>query len=238
MKVVLSARIPANKVIARSSKGVLSYRSCIGGEAGEGFLLIVLFVKTRVFGARFTALSLALAAALPSFAQSNQPQLKETFAAAARTAQPGGDAAADVTIIDREVIGRSGATTLADVLARVPGVEIVCNGDVGNATSVFTRGGESRHTVVLVDGVRVDSQSTSGSTNWQSIPLGQIDRIEIVCGPTSAIYGSDAVAGVIQIFTKKGQGALASVMSLGYLTINTYATARRALHVGPICAPL
>ena len=145
---------------------------------------------------------------------------------------------ADVTIIDRKVIERTGAAALADVLARVSGIEIARNGGAGNSTSVLARGSESRHTIVQIeDGVRSDSQSTSGGANWQASPLGQIDRIKVVRGPTSAIYGSDAVVGVIQIFTKKGQGAFVSVISLGYQTINTYATARRSLYVGLIWAP-
>ena len=178
-------------------------------------------MKSCIQGARFSALSLALAAAFPALAQFNPPQLEATFVTASRTAQPIGDVVADVTIVDREVIERSGAAGLADVLARVPGIEITRNGGVGNATNVFTRGGESRHTVVLIDGVRVDSQSASGGANWQAIPLAQIERIEIVRGPTSAVYGSDASAGVVQIFTKKGQGAFAPAISLGYGAYNT-----------------
>ena len=178
-----------------------------------------------ILSARLAALPLAFAAAFPSFpalAQSaSSPPLKEMFVTATRSAQPIGDVVADVTIIDREVIARSGAAALADVLARVPGIEITRNGGAGNSTNVFIRGGENRHTVVLIDGVRIDSQSTSGGVNWQSIPLGQIDRIEIVRGPTSAVYGSDAVAGVIQIFTKKGEGAFAPVIALGYGAYNT-----------------
>ena len=182
-------------------------------------------MKTRFNCARLAALPVALSTAFASFAAVAQSapaaQLKDTFVTATRSAQPIGDVVADVTIIDREVIERSGAAALADVLARVPGIEIARNGGAGNSTSVFTRGSESRHTMVLIDGVRVDSQSTSGGANWQAIPLGQIDRIEIVRGPTSAVYGSDAVAGVIQIFTKKGQGAFAPVISLGYGAYNT-----------------
>lgn len=183
-------------------------------------------MKTRLLNVRVAALPLALAAAFPSFAQSPVAagavtQLKEVFVTATRTAQPIGDVVADVTIIDREVIERSGAAGLADVLARVPGIEIVRNGGVGNQTSIFTRGGESRHTLVLIDGVRVDSQSTSGGANWQAIPLAQVDRIEIVRGPTSAVYGSDAAAGVIQIFTKKGQSGFSPAITLGYGAYNT-----------------
>lgn len=184
-------------------------------------LLIVIFMKTRLFNVRLAALPLALAAAFPSFAQTSSPQLKEVFITATRTAQPIADVVADVTIIDREVIERSGAAGLADVLARVPGIEISRNGGVGNSTNVFTRGGESRHTAVLIDGVRVDSQSTSGGVNWQAIPLAQIDRIEIVRGPASAVYGSDAAAGVIQIFTKKSQESFAPSITLGYGSYNT-----------------
>ena len=183
-------------------------------------------MKIRLKNVRLAALPLALAAAFPSFAQTTAAnpavaQLKEVFVTATRTAQPIGDVVADVTIIDREVIERSGAAGLADVLARVPGIEISRNGGVGNATNIFTRGGESRHTVVLIDGVRVDSQSTSGGANWQAIPLAQIDRIEIVRGPTSAVYGSDAAAGVIQIFTKKGQNGFSPAITLGYGSYNT-----------------
>ena len=186
---------------------------------------MVLLMQICILSARLAALPLALAAVFPSFSAlaqpASSPQLKEMFVTATRTAQPIGDVVADVTLIGRAVIERSGASGLADVLARVPGIEITRNGGAGNSTSVFTRGGENRHTVVLIDGVRIDSQSTSGGVNWQAIPLAQIDRIEIVRGPTSAVYGSDAAAGVIQIFTKKGQGAFAPVISFGYGAYNT-----------------
>ncbi|MGC1172466.1 TonB-dependent receptor domain-containing protein [Polaromonas sp.] len=174
-------------------------------------------MKTCVSHARLAALPLALAAAFPVFAQSSaSPQLKETVVTATRTERPVGEVVADVTIIDREVIERSGAVGLVDVLARVPGIEITRNGGTASNSSVFVRGGENRHTAVLIDGVRVDAQTTSGGTSWNAIPLAQIERIEIVRGPTSAVYGSDAVAGVIQIFTKKGQGPFAPVVSMGY----------------------
>lgn len=173
------------------------------------------FMKTRVFYAHLAAL--ALAAAFPAFSQSGAtPQLKETVVTATRTERPVGEVVADVTIIDREVIERSGAVGLVDVLARVPGIEITRNGGTASNSSVFVRGGENRHTAVLIDGIRVEAQTTSGGTSWSAIPLAQIERIEIVRGPTSAVYGSDAVAGVIQIFTKKGQGPFAPAVSMGY----------------------
>ena len=179
-------------------------------------------MKTCVFYARLGALPLALASAFPSFSQNSPaPALKATVVTATRTEQPIGEVVADVSVIDREVIERSGAVGVVDVLARVPGIEITRNGGAGSNSSVFIRGGESRHTAVLIDGVRVDSQTTSGGASWNAIPLAQIERIEVVRGPTSAVYGSDAMAGVIQIFTKKGQGPFAPSVSVGYGSNNT-----------------
>jgi len=139
---------------------------------------------------------------------------------ATRVAQPLTDVVADVSIIDRETLERSGATGLADVLARVPGIEFSRNGGPGTTTSVFVRGGESRFTAVYIDGVRVDSQATGGAP-WEAIPLSLIDRIEILRGPAGAIYGSDALAGVIQIFTRKGEGAFSPFVGVGFGTYQT-----------------
>lgn len=179
-------------------------------------------MKTCHFGVRSAVLSFALGICSFAMAQSDsQRALPEVVVTANRMAQPVGDVVADVTIIDRDAIERAGATGLVDLLATVPGFEFARNGGVGNATSLFLRGGETRHTAVLVDGVRLDSQNTSGGANWNSIPLSQIDHIEIVRGPTSAVYGSDAVAGVIQIFTKKGEGPFSPSVALGVGTNNT-----------------
>ncbi|MES2510513.1 MAG: TonB-dependent receptor [Pseudomonadota bacterium] len=183
-------------------------------------------MKTTVFRARLAVLPFAVAAAFPALSQTagqGVPQLRENVVTATRSEQPLGDVLADVTIVEREVIERSGAVGVADVLARVPGIEITRNGGAGSNTSLFIRGGETRQTAVLVNGVRVDSQTTSGGPSWNSIPLAQIDRIEIVRGPTSAVYGSDAVSGVVQIFTKKGEGPFAPVIAI---QAGSYATRR------------
>lgn len=162
-----------------------------------------------------------MAASFPSFSQTPvTPQLKETVVTATRTAQPLSDLVADVTIIDREVIERSGVTGLADVLARVPGIEISRNGGLGATTSVFLRGAESRFTAVYIDGVRVDSQATGGAA-WDAIPLSQIDRIEVLRGPAGAVYGSDALGGVIQLFTKRGENGFAPFVDVGFGTYGT-----------------
>ncbi|MGA8785004.1 MAG: TonB-dependent receptor [Polaromonas sp.] len=161
---------------------------------------------------RLAVLPLALASV---FSAQAQVQLKETVVTAMRTAQPLSDLVADVTIVDRAMIERSGATGVADVLARVPGVEISRNGGIGSTTSVFLRGGNSQHTAVYLDGVRLDAQSGSGGVAWESIPLAQIDRIEVLRGPAAAVYGSDAIHGVIQLFTRRGEGPAAPYVGVG-----------------------
>ena len=142
------------------------------------------------------------------------PSLDDVVVTATRTPQPLADLVADVSILDRETLEASGATALPDVLARLPGVEISRNGGPGNASSVFVRGAESRFTAVYIDGIRVDSQSTGGA-QWEQIPLAQIERIEVLRGPAAAVYGSDAIAGVIQLFTRKGEGPAQPMVGVG-----------------------
>lgn len=138
-----------------------------------------------------------------------------------RTEQPITDVVADVTVVDREALGRSGAASVADVLARLPGVSIVANGGPASTTGLYLRGAESRFTAVFVDGVRVDSQSTGGAS-WQAIPLAQIDRIEVLRGPAAAVYGSDAVAGVVQVFTRQGEEGFFPSVHMGVGTHHTH----------------
>jgi vitamin B12 transporter len=115
---------------------------------------------------------------------------------------------ADVTVIERAEIEATGATTLPQLLAQQPGLQIVSNGGIGKSTSLFTRGTNAGHTLLLVDGVPLGS-ATLGQPSLHNLPLAQIERIEILRGPASSLYGSDAIGGVIQIFTKKGAGPLA-----------------------------
>lgn len=148
-------------------------------------------------------------------------QLDEVVVTATRTEQPLADLVADVTIVDRETIENSGVTGVVDVLARQPGIEISRNGGPGTTTSLYIRGAETRYTAVFIDGVRVDSQSTGGAP-WETIPLALIDRIEIVRGSAAAVYGSDAIGGVIQIFTRRGEAGVQPFVSVGAGSQGTY----------------
>ncbi|WP_198087938.1 TonB-dependent receptor domain-containing protein [Variovorax sp. E3] len=164
---------------------------------------------------RFACLPLALASAFGGLAHAQEaPTLGETVVTANRTPQALSDLVGDVSIIDRQTIERSGATGVADVLARLPGIEISRTGGVGNTTSLFIRGAETRFTAVYLDGVRIDSQTTGGA-GWEGIPLSQIDRIEVLRGPAAAVYGSDAIGGVIQLFTRRGENGVAPYAGIG-----------------------
>ena len=177
----------------------------------------------RAGALRPAALALAAMAACTAQAQEGSaPALKEVVVTATRTAQPLTDVVADVSVVDRETIEQSGATGLGDVLARLPGIEMGRTGGPGSTTSMYVRGAETRFTAVYIDGVRVDSQAGSGGTTWEAIPLEQVERIEVLRGPAAAIYGSDAVAGVIQIFTKKGEPGVAPYVGMGAGTHGTY----------------
>ena len=127
---------------------------------------------------------------------------------------------ADLTVISRADIERQAFGGLADLLRNAGCVEMVRNGSPAATTSLFLRGADTRHTVVLIDGVRIDSQATGGAS-WQGIPLSQIERVEVLKGPASAIYGSDAIGGVVQIFTRKGKAGMQLDLGAGVGNLGT-----------------
>jgi len=131
---------------------------------------------------------------------------------------------ADVSVITRDDIERQGSCAAVDLLKFLPGFEIARNGGPATISSVFVRGAESRHMLVMIDGVRVDTQNGSGGASWEAIPASQIDHIEVVRGPASAVYGSDAMAGVVQIFTRSGQGPAKLDLGLGVGSLGQVAT--------------
>jgi len=148
--------------------------------------------------------------------------LQQQIVTATRTAQTVEQSLAAVTVLDRERIERSQAASLPELLKQVPGVSLTNSGGPGKNTSLFTRGSESDHVLVLVDGVKIGSV-TGGGAALQDLPLELIERIEVVRGPRSSLYGSEAIGGVIQIFTRKGQGEGAKpFFSAGYGTHDSY----------------
>ncbi|HZR34271.1 MAG TPA: TonB-dependent receptor [Nevskia sp.] len=147
---------------------------------------------------------LALAPAL-SFADaaSSDTPLQPVVVTATRTPVAETDTLAQTIVIDRAEIERAQATDVADILRYHAGLEVARSGGPGQQASLFTRGSNSAHTLVLIDGVRVNNGSTGGAA-FPSIDPEMIERIEVVEGPRSALWGSDAIGGVVNLITRKG----------------------------------
>ena len=167
---------------------------------------------------RITAFTLALCAAFAASAAADDAKVVVT---ATRQQQRTNELLADVSVISRDDIEQAGQTTLAELLARQPGLQVSINGGPGKVTGLFIRGANPSHTLVLIDGVRIGS-ATLGTPALEQIPLSQVERIEILRGPGSALYGADAIGGVIQIFTKRGQGEPAADAFAGVGSYNSH----------------
>jgi len=133
----------------------------------------------------------------------------EVTVTASRREQKTINTLAPVSVITRTQIENTQAQDVIDVLRMQNGIDIARNGGKGTTTSVFLRGANSSQVLVLLDGVRVSS-ATTGNLDWAGLPLTQVERIEIVRGPRAALYGSDAIGGIIQIFTRKKSGSYVS----------------------------
>lgn len=147
-------------------------------------------------------------------------QLDDVVVTAARIPQTRESVIADVTVIAPEDIERGGQSTLVELLQQQPGVEITNSGGAGTASGIFLRGTNTNHVVVVIDGVRIHS-ATAGTATFENLPIQLIDRIEILRGPASSLYGPDAIGGVIQIFTKKGVDGFKPFANLGYGSYDT-----------------
>lgn len=133
---------------------------------------------------------------------------------ATRTAQTADQALASVTVIERDHIERLQAQTVSELLAQTPGVVVSNSGGRGKLTSVFLRGTKSNQLLVLIDGIKIGS-AVDGAVAFQQLSPAQIERIEIVRGPRSSLYGSEAIGGVIQLFTRKGKDGFKPRFSVG-----------------------
>ncbi len=156
--------------------------------------------KTTLTHLKFTALVCACCLSLS--AQADSYLAEPMLVTASRIAENIEDTLANASIIEREEIERSQAPDLLELLRLQSGIDIVRSGPSGAQTSLFMRGTNSNHTLILIDGVRVNSTNT-GALAWENLPLAQIERIEIVRGPRTSFYGADAIGGVIQIFTRQ-----------------------------------
>ncbi|EFB70548.1 TonB-dependent vitamin B12 receptor [Providencia rustigianii DSM 4541] len=140
-----------------------------------------------------------------------------------RFEQPLSSILAPVTVVTREDIDHWQSNSVIDVLRRLPGVDVAQSGGMGQLSSLFIRGTESRHVLVLIDGVRLNQAGISGSSDMSQIPISLVQRIEYIRGARSAVYGSDAIGGVINIITRRdndGTTLNAGIGSYGYQNYN------------------
>jgi len=145
----------------------------------------------------------ALVLPLPVRAQQPPPVSESVVVTATSLPEEEKQVGSATTVITRQEIEKSGKTLVLELLRSVPGLDVVQSGTPGSLTSVFIRGTNSTHTLVLVDGARLNSPYFPGY-DFSAMTTENIERIEIVRGPFSALYGSDAVGGVVQIFTRTG----------------------------------
>ena len=150
---------------------------------------------------------LAIACCSSTLATAQTTSLDTVQVTASRYAQTADQALASVSVITREDIEQAQAITISELLTKQAGISITNSGGRGKSSGVFVRGAASDQLLVLVDGIRVGS-ATLGSFAFEEVNLAQVERIEIVRGPRSSLYGSDAAGGVIQIFTRRGEGKL------------------------------
>jgi len=169
----------------------------------------------KVFGAFCLSLVYAISFLCNTYAETLTKEailLEPIVVTATRIEVPIKETASSVTIIDGKTIEAKHHRTVLEALREVPGLDIVQTGGAGGTTSAFLRGGNSNHTLVLIDGIQVNSPTT-GAYDFSDLTTDNIERIEIIRGPQSTLYGSDAIGGVIHIITKKGKGAATSSVS-------------------------
>ncbi len=163
--------------------------------------------------------SLLTALSVTAFSGWAQDGADSLVVTANRVAQPANTVLAPSSVVTREDIERWQAKSVVEVMSRLPGVDIAQSGGIGATSSTFIRGTESRHVLVLIDGIPLNNAGISNSPDLSQIPVSLIQRVEYIRGPRSALYGSDAIGGVINIITGRdtpGAEIIASVGSKGY----------------------
>ena len=156
----------------------------------------------------------ALLCAFTPFAYAETANPDEIVITATRIPQALNKTISDTTVLDEQEIRNSGASDVSTLLRSLAGVEVSQTGGLGSSANVYMRGTNANQVLVLIDGVRVNS-ATMGSTALEHIMLDNVERIEVVRGNVSSLYGSEAIGGVIQIFTKQGHAAPAFNASAG-----------------------
>src|SRR3954469_4034376 len=167
------------------------------------------------------AVAFVLVSAIELSAQQNDTtRLGTVVVSASKVPTPASTLTQAITVLSGADLRARGVTRVVDALREVPGAALVQSGSYGAITSLFLRGGESRYTKVLIDGVPVNA--SGGSFDFSHLTTDNIERIEIVRGPASVLYGADAVTGVVQIFTRRGSASPSGSISARGGTYHTF----------------
>lgn len=185
-------------------------------------------MKTSYTPARFAVLAWLALSVCQSQAQIPIPALAPVVVTATRTATPITEQISEITLFSRQDIERSGAQSLTQLLSQSMGLQASPESVRGASASVFIRGSNNNHALVLVDGQRVSS-ATVGATAIAHLPLEQVDRVEVLRGSASSLYGADALGGVVQIFTRRGERVPSPDAAL---TLGSYGTRAASVSYG------
>jgi len=210
--------VPGSTRVSRAGFGVAPKQSFFNGGIPDGWITQGKFTNAKRARQhpgwmRYLIACFSLAMAISSaHAQEASPtpspgeaEAEQVVVSATRFDIPLDQSPASVSVIGSEDIEQKQTERVSDTLREVPGLSVVQTGTAGQLTSVFTRGLRSEHTQVLLDGIPIN-QGLQGAFNFADLTTDDIDRIEVVRGPQSTLYGPRALAGVIQIFTKQGSG--------------------------------
>ncbi|WP_038909685.1 TonB-dependent vitamin B12 receptor BtuB [Dickeya oryzae] len=173
---------------------------------------------------KITMLAATVATAFSGWAQGSDNTQQDSnsdamVVTANRFPQPISTVLAPTTVVTRDDIDRWQSKSLTDVMRRLPGVDLYQSGGLGQLSGLFIRGASSSHVLVLIDGVRLNQAGVSGSSDISQIPISLVQKVEYIRGPRSAVYGSDAIGGVVNIITtreKKGTTLSTGIGSNGY----------------------
>src|SRR6266480_7932026 len=166
--------------------------------------------------------------AASSALSNSEAETEGIVVSATRIETPINEIGSSVTLITDKEIERDQKRTLPDVLRTVPGLNIVQTGGPGGKTSVFMRGSNSNHTKVLIDGIDANDPSQDGVFDFGQVLTADLSRVEVLRGPQSSLYGSDAIGGVINLVTKKGEGPPRFTGMLEGGTFDTFNQSARA----------
>jgi len=160
-----------------------------------------------IFAVVFCVFFVPVLPAIAGSGAASTGDVDKVIVTATRIETPVDEVGSDVTVIDKDKIKKSQKKTVAGLLRDVGSLDVVRTGGPGSMTSVFIRGAKSEHTLVMIDGIEMNDPISAGrSFNFADLTVDNIERIEIIKGPQSTLYGSDAMGGVINIITKKGSG--------------------------------